>query len=152
MISVIETALFEANIPKDNKIKQMVHDSEIQEFIQLSKKKIMSGLDQNESVQYDNLFSNPKVAAYLEAAEQVGRRNGWLYGLPVGSIVGATAGTAIGIASAPIGMSVAALALLGAAMGGISIGYIFSKVNEILTRWKAQDNVTLTKSVPIVGF
>jgi hypothetical protein len=143
-------SLHETSHPKeiDSGLKDMIKDSAVQRFIDLSKKKLTSDLSKEEDKAFNSLFEDPKVKAYLEAAKAVGRRNGWLHGVPTGMVVGAGAGMAVGTLTGG-GILVAALALLGAALGGVSIGYLFSKVNEILNKWTAEENLTNSKSLPV---
>lgn len=143
MISVLGTIL-EINKPTevDENIKDMVSDSIVRRFIELCKKKFTTELTKNEQKTYNTLFEEPKVKAFLDAAEKVGRRNGWLSGIPVGILVGGVAGTLT---------LIPAIALLGAVLGGLSIGFLFSKVNEMLTRWKVEDQLTVrNKTVSIM--
>jgi len=111
----------------------------VQRSIDLSKKYFASGLDDKELEEAEQLFKDPKVERLLKAAEKVGQRNGWISGGTYGSILGALSGGALSLAGAG---PFFALVLIGAVMGGLSIGYISSKIVGVLTRWKAEENIS----------
>lgn len=142
-IAVSQTILSESKVPKDPKISQLIKDPVIQKFISLSKKAVNTPLTPNEKAEVDNLLKDPKVHAYLKAAEKVGQRIGWIRGGITGGLGGGVTGTggalALGITS---GLGIFALALLGAIAGGLSIGYIASKIQGILRRWKTEEEIT----------
>jgi hypothetical protein len=142
-VAILETLLVEAKVPKDPKINQLVKDPVIQKFISLSKKAVNVPLTPNEKTEVDNLLKDPKVHAYLKASEKVGQRIGWVKGGVIGSlgggVTGASGALAAGVTS---GLGVFALALLGAIAGGLSLGYVSSKIQGILRRWKTEEEIT----------
>lgn len=142
-IAVGQTLITEMNVPKDPKIKQLIQDSSVQKFISLSRKAVKDPLTSSERTEVTNLLKDSKVRAYLKASEKVGQRIGWIKGGIFGSASGGVAGTggalALGVTS---GLGVFALALLGAIAGGLSIGYIASKIQGILRRWKTEEEIT----------
>jgi hypothetical protein len=142
-IAICETIISESKVPKDPKINQLIKDPVIQKFISLSKKAVNTPLTPNEKSEVDSLLKDPKVQAYLKAAEKVGQRIGWIRGGITGGLGGSIVGTgsalSLGVAS---GLGIFALALLGAISGGLSIGYVASKIQGILRRWKTEEEIT----------
>lgn len=131
--------LFEMSIPKSSQISDLIQSNEqVKKFIDLAKKSFTKGLTPTEQKEADELFKDAKVRKLLEAAEKVGQREGWIRGGKVGSMIGGAVGAIGGIAA---GGPVFALALLGAVIGGISIGYLLSRVHGVLNRWKTEEEI-----------
>jgi hypothetical protein len=117
-------------------------DPKVQEFIKLSKKMVDNGFDKltpEEQKRYRGLFEDATVSAYIQAARKAGERDGWLYGGGMGSAIGGVVGMAAGLVAGPIG--VVAIGLLGAAAGGVIVGWPTSKLVSILRKWKAEDDM-----------
>ena len=139
--------LYEENIPKDPQISQLIETSDsVKRIIDLSKKYFTSKLSKEELKEAEHLFKDPKVERLLKAAEKVGQRNGWISGGIYGSIAGSIVG---GILSIGTAAPFFALVLLGAIIGGLSIGFLTSRIVGILTRWKTEESLTKGDQVRI---
>jgi len=124
----------------------------VKDFINLSKKVVEDGvgsLSTREQATYRGMFDDPSVQDYISAARKTGTRDGWIRGGIAGGVAGGAAGSlagaGIGIANdLGLGGTVATfitLGLLGAAAGGATIGWGFSKVLNMLRKWQAEDDV-----------
>lgn len=143
-----ETAIFEAKIPKDPEIGKIVNNTDsVKRIIDLSTKYFSSGLSKDEYKESQELFKDPKIERLLEAAVKVGQRNGWISGSLFGSMFGALTGGVLAITGAS---PFFALVLVGATIGGLSIGYVSSKIVGVLTRWETENNITSGKGARIL--
>lgn len=143
-LAICEQVIAESEIPKVPEMSQMVKDPKIKRFISLSQKimKNSGRLSTFQQKEIKTLLDDPKVKAYLQASQKVGQRIGWIQGGAAGAISGGLVGAAkAGVAGLALG-PVVALALLGATAGGISIGYVVSKIKGILRRWKTEEEIT----------
>ena len=142
-LAVCEEVIAESEVPKVPEMSQMVKDPKIKRFISLSKKILKNGrMSTFERSEMTTLLDDPKVRAYLQASQKVGQRIGWIQGGSIGALSGGLLATAkAGLAGLTLGPAIA-LALLGAIAGGISVGYVVSKIKGILRRWKTEEEIT----------
>lgn len=157
MLSVgymFENTILQESIFEDTKnaLSKYFGMSKVQDFIDLSKKVVKDGVETlsvKEQTTYRGLFDDPAVKDYISAARKAGERDGWLFGGIGGGLTGGAVGSATGgIIGASSGMGgggtfamFIALGLLGAAAGGAVVGWGFSRVKSLLTKWKAEDDV-----------
>jgi len=141
-LALSENLLLEANIPKLPEIATMVKDPKITKLINISKSyfKNKQTLTNTEEKELGDLFEDEKVKRYLAAATKVGRRIGWIRGSIAGIYAGGAFGAAAGLASASIS-GVLGLALLGAIAGGLSIGFLASRIMGVLNRWETERKI-----------
>ena len=142
-VAICEELIAESEIPKIPEMSQMIKDPKVKKFITLSQKIVKDGkMKTFERREMTTLLDDPKVRAYLQASQKVGQRIGWIQGGALGAISGGLVATAkAGAAGLALGPAVA-LALLGAIAGGISLGYVVSKIKGILRRWKTEEEIT----------
>lgn len=142
-IAICEEILCEAEVPKDPTLSKMVKNPKVMKLIGMSKKLIRGGkLSTFERQEMKTLLDDPKVKAYLQASEKVGQRIGWIQGSLAGGLSGALIAA---IKAGSAGMTLIpglALVVLGAIAGGISLGFIASKIKGILRRWKTEEELT----------
>lgn len=134
----------ESTIPKNPALSDLLQNEKVKSFIDLSKK-VVSGkvpLKDSEKEEIDNLFKDPMVKAYIAAAVQTGKRDGWIFGSLAGGILGLIGASKI-VASAGLTafLPVFAASLVGAIAGGVAIGFVSSKALAILREWEAEDDV-----------
>lgn len=117
--------------------------------MELSSKLLRTGLKPSEKEELRNLFEDPFVRNYLAAAEKVGRRYGWL----IGGSGGGLAGYLAAVYKLPPALSFlppVAAALLGAVIGGLSIGYLGSRIGKVIRRWMAENAIVSSKVLPFL--
>ena len=154
MLSVGHMFVLEESIFEDTKnaLSKYFGISKVQDFIDLSKKVVKDGVESlsiKEQNAYRGLFDDPAVKDYISAARRAGERDGWIHGGIggglVGGAIGSTTGGVIGAASGMGGGGTFAmfvtLGLLGAAAGGAVVGWGFSRVKSLLSKWQAEDDV-----------
>lgn len=149
-VSVGNTLLIESTVPKDPKFSRMLKDPKIARLVSISKSYFKSNekLDQKEQKEADELFKDPKVKRYLNAATKVGQRIGWIRGGMAGVTPGFLIGGIAGISTGTLS-GILAVALLGAIIGGLSIGYLASRVMGVLKRWEAEEELASGKNVRV---
>lgn len=135
----INGVLLENSIPKDNIITKYTNDNNVKKLIDTSKKYFTTG--KYDKTEVEDLFQDPKVQSYLQAAVKVGRRDGWIRGGLLGSASGATVGAISGLLSGSIVLFFA-LVLLGAVAGGLAFGYLTSRAFGILSKWEAERKIS----------
>lgn len=159
MLSVgylFEETLINESIFSDTKdaLSKYFGMSKVQDFIDISKKVVKDGirtLSIKEQTVYRGLFDDPSVKDYISAARRAGERDGWIKGGIGGGLIGGATGSATGgIIGAASGMSgggtfgmFVTLGLLGAAAGGAAIGWTYSRVKSLLSKWQAEDDVVV---------
>lgn len=131
----------------DDDITKFLKDPKVKRFIELSKKKVIDDLTPEEIQEINSLFKQKYIQEYIKAVEKVGSRNGWIFGSISGGIIGAIA-TALGLSGS--GIPVFVLALLGAVLGGYSLGYVSSQINKVIRRWKAENDITSGKHTGVI--
>ena len=138
-----ETLLLENKIPKDPEIAKMVRDLKVKKLISLSKKyfKNPNNVSEKDKNELEELFQDEKIKRYLVATTKVGRRMGWLSGGFFGGSFGATGGAIIGLGTGSL-LGWFALVLFGALIGGLSVGFITSRIMGDLRRWDAENQMT----------
>jgi len=142
-LAICEEVIAESEVPKVPEMNRMIKDPTIKRFITLSQKIVKKGkIKTFERQEMTTLLDDPKVRAYLLASQKVGQRIGWIQGGAAGAVSGGLVATAkAGMAGLTLGPAIA-LALLGAIAGGISLGYVVSKIKGILRRWKTEEEIT----------
>lgn len=141
-IAVGQSLLAESKVPKDPTLGQLVKEPPVQRLITLSKKGIKSKLSPQEKKEVKSLLQDNKVEQYLEASKKVGQRIGWIKGGAFGAVSGSIHGTIAAVGLGASGLGIFALILLGAIAGGLSLGWISSKIQGILRKWKAEEQIT----------
>lgn len=141
-IAVGQSLLAELQVPKDPTLGQLVKEPPVQRLITLSKKGIKEKLNPQEEKELKSLLKDDKVERYLEASKKVGQRIGWIKGGAFGAASGSIHGTIAAVSLGASGAGIFALILLGAIAGGLSIGWISSKIHGILRKWKAEEQLT----------
>jgi hypothetical protein len=141
-IGVAKSLLVEMQVPKDPSLRQLVKEPPVQRLITLSKKGIKENLSPQEKKEIKSLLKDDKVERYLEASKKVGQRIGWIKGGLLGAASGTVHGTVAAIGLGASGVGIFALVLLGAIAGGLSIGWLSSKIHGILRKWKAEEEIT----------
>jgi hypothetical protein len=141
-VAVSNELMLENQIPRDPSLSRIVKDPSVVKFITLSKKLLNKELTPQEKKEYPNLLKDPKVQAYIQASKKVGQRIGWIKGGISGTVIGGLASTGPSAALGATGIGLAALALLGAIAGGLSVGYLASKIYGILRKWKTEEELT----------
>lgn len=145
MLSVIN--IYEELSFVDDDISKFLKDPKVKRFVELSKKKVIDDLTQEEIQEVNSLFKQKYIQEYIKAVEKVGARNGWIFGSITGGIIGSIA-TTLGLSGA--GIPIFVLALMGAVLGGYSLGVISSKINKVIRRWKAENAITTDKNAGVI--
>lgn len=141
-IGVAKSLLIEMQVPKDSTLRQLVTEPPVQRLIELSKKGVKNKLSPQEKKEIKSLLKDDKVERYLEASKKVGQRIGWIKGGAFGTLSGAAQGALASFTVGATGIGIFALVLLGAIAGGLSIGWLSSKIHGILRKWKAEEEIT----------
>lgn len=143
-VAIGQSLLIESQVPKSPQMKELVQDPQVQRLIDLSKKGMKGKLTPLEQKEIKSLLKDDKVEQYLQASKKVGQRIGWIkggaLGAASGSIHGAAAAVGLGATGSALGFF--ALVLLGAIAGGLTVGWISSKIHGILRKWKSEEELT----------
>ena len=111
-------------------------------LLQQRKDFIKKKLSPQEKKEIKSLLKDDKVERYLEASKKVGQRIGWIKGGLFGAASGTIHGSIAALGLGATGGWIFALILLGAIAGGLSIGWISSKIHGILRKWKSEEEIT----------
>lgn len=139
----------ESKVPKDEELKKLVKVDTNKRLIDLSKKYFKENLTETEKEEVVDLLQHKKSISLIKASEKVGKRIGWFRGFPPGFL----AGGGISIIFLPFSELPAAvilsLILLGAIAGGITVGFISSKIFSILNRWRTEEEIVSGRAARI---
>lgn len=154
MLSIYNMFILQESVYEDTKdaLSKYFKIDSVRNFIDLSKKVVQDGigsLSEKEKITYRGMFDDPVVKDYIVSARRAGERDGWIRGGIIGGLSGGAIGSIVGggiAASNDVGAagSITAfisLGLLGAAAGGVALGWAFSKVLSWLRKWKAEDDI-----------
>lgn len=143
MKSIVEyTCLYEVET-----IKSLVDSSpNIKRLINYGKKHFTKGLTDKEKKEIPELLKDEKVQSMLKSATKVGQRNGWIGGGSSGAILGALIGVIPGLNDLD---HFFAIVLLGALIGGVSLGFLASRIRGVLNRWTAEENISSGQGVRV---
>lgn len=144
MKSIVEyTCLYEVET-----LKSLIDTSpNIKKLIDYGKKHFTKGLSEQEKKEIPDLLKDPKVQAMLKSATKVGQREGWISGGIKGAILGGLIGGFPGLADID---HFFAIVLLGALIGGVSLGFLTSVIRGVLKRWETESNIASGHGVRVV--
>lgn len=137
MISITNQFQYIYEAKQKNKLESLTSTPDVKQLISIIKRNF-NNIKNNRPIASDDqtelktLFDKPSVRQFLKAAEKVGRRDGRIKGLLVGLPVGAIIG----------GMHSIVLCLIGMILVGGMSSITYGEIKAILSRWKAETNLT----------
>jgi len=150
---VVADALGRAMMSEDKKIAMLLKKPHVKEFVNISRALVKAGkpLSDDKMNDFEKLLKHKDVKAYLSMINQTAREKGFLKGATSGTILGGLAGL-IAAGSIPVSVpaAIAAFALFGAGLGGMSLGGMSRSIAGYLAR-KEDIEQLRKRAVGVIG-